>query len=86
MIAIINENTLIKLYLEKTRRNNYTWLLRILSILHNETIFKWLKNNIKTIIHLIILVEVKYKNDKVTNDVYVYKVNYKDSIIDYTLY
>ena len=49
MIAIINENTLIKLYLEKTRRNNYTWLLRILSILHNETIFKWLKNNIKTI-------------------------------------
>ena len=49
MIAIINENTLIKLYLEKTRRNNYTLLLRILSILHNETIFKWLKNNIKTI-------------------------------------
>lgn len=31
-------------------------------------------------------VEVKYKNDKVINDVYVYKVNYKDSIIDYTLY
>lgn len=31
-------------------------------------------------------VEVKYKNDKVTNDVYVYKVNYKGSIIDYTVY
>lgn len=32
------------------------------------------------------LVKVKYKNDKVTNYVYVYKVNYKGSIIDYTIF
>lgn len=31
-------------------------------------------------------VEVKYKNNKVTNYVYVYKVNYKGPIIDYTVY
>ena len=31
-------------------------------------------------------VEVKYKNNKVTNYVYVYKANYKGSIIDYMVY
>lgn len=31
-------------------------------------------------------VEVKYKNDKITNYVYVYKINYEGPIIDYTVY
>ena len=31
-------------------------------------------------------VEVKYKNDKLTNKVYVYKINYGGPIIDYTIY
>ena len=30
-------------------------------------------------------VEVKFKNNELKNEVYVYKINYKGTIIDYTI-